>query len=168
MSRILPVDDDIDHLKLFTIILDNKGYSVDAYTDSVTALSKFKRNYYDIILLDYRMPNPNGLELYALIREIDPTAKALLLMANHEQFTDGKQIEGQDCLRVITKSISNEKLLADVESTLNQPIASVSLENYDRSHQKLLLIVSEKGIKSLHKKPVLHNREHNTKEDFKQ
>ncbi|MEP6576438.1 MAG: response regulator [Nitrososphaerota archaeon] len=60
MSRILLVDDDKDHLKLFTMILENKGYSVDKYTDSVVALSKFKCNYYEILLLDYRMPNLNG------------------------------------------------------------------------------------------------------------
>ena len=36
------------------------------------------------------MPNLNGLELYAQIRKIDPTAKALLLTANHEQFTEGE------------------------------------------------------------------------------
>ena len=65
------------------------------------------------------MPNLNGLELFARIREIDPTARALLLTANHEQFTEGKQIEGQDYLKVITKPISNEKLLAEVDSVLN-------------------------------------------------
>jgi CheY-like chemotaxis protein len=54
------------------------------------------------------MPNLNGLELYTRIRELDPTAKALLLTANHEQFTEGKQKVGKDYLRVITKPISND------------------------------------------------------------
>ena len=89
MPRILLVDDDKDHLKLFTMILENRGYSLDTYSDPAAALLKFKPNYYDLLLLDYRMPNLNGLELFARIREIDPTAKALLLTANHEQFTEG-------------------------------------------------------------------------------
>ena len=67
---------------------------------------------------------------YTTEREIDPTAKALLLTANHEQFTEGKQIEGQDYLRVITKPISNEKLLAEIDSVLNRPTSLVSLENH--------------------------------------
>ena len=108
------VDDDIDHLKLFTMILENRGYSLDTYSDPAAALLKFKPYYCDLLLLDYRMPKLNGLELYARMREIDPTAKALLLTANHEQFTEGKQLEGKDYLKVITKPISNEKLLSEV------------------------------------------------------
>jgi DNA-binding response OmpR family regulator len=40
LARILLVDDDKDHLKLFTIILEEQGHSVDAYDDPDTALSK--------------------------------------------------------------------------------------------------------------------------------
>ena len=144
MPRILLVDDDIDHLKLFTIILENRGYSLDPYSDPAAALLKFKPHYYDLLLLDYRMPKLNGLELYTRMREIDPTAKALLLTANHEQFTEGKQIEGQHNLKVITKPISNEKLLSEVNSVLSQPVTSlVSLGNHDGKHN-LLLIVPKK------------------------
>jgi CheY-like chemotaxis protein len=82
VPRILLVDDDKDHLKLFTMILENRGYSLDTYSDPAAALLEFKPNYYDLLLLDYRMPNLNGLELFARIRERDPTAKAM--------FTHGK------------------------------------------------------------------------------
>ncbi|MFI5423604.1 MAG: response regulator [Nitrososphaeraceae archaeon] len=82
MPCILRVDDDKDHIKLFTMILENRGYSLDTYSDPAAALLKFKPNYYDLLLLDYRMPNLNGLELFARIREIDPTAKALFLTNN--------------------------------------------------------------------------------------
>jgi CheY-like chemotaxis protein len=81
VPRILLVDDDEDHLKLFTMILENRGYCLNTYSDPAAALLKFKPNYYDLLLLDYRMPNLNGLELFARIREIDPTARALLLTA---------------------------------------------------------------------------------------
>ena len=50
------------------------------------------------------MPDLNGLELFAKIRKMDPTARALLLTANHEQFIEGnKQKVGRDYLKVITK-----------------------------------------------------------------
>ena len=106
---------------------------------------KFKPNYYDLLLLDYRMPNLNGLELFARLRERDPTAKAMLLTANHEQFTEGELRAGQDYLRVITKPISNEKLLAEIDSTLNRPTSLVSLENHVGNHENLLLILRESG-----------------------
>ena len=127
------------------MILENKGYSLDTFSNPAAALLKFKLNYYDLLLLDYRMPKLNGLELYAQITEIDPTAKALLLAANHEQFTGGKQLEGKDYLRVITKPISNEKLLAEIDSVLNRPTSLVSLENHVGNHENLLLILPESG-----------------------
>jgi two-component system response regulator GlrR len=143
VPRILLVDDDKDHLKLFTMILENRGYSLDTYSDPVAALLKFKPNYYDLLLLDYRMPNLNGIELYTLIRDLDPTAKALLLTANHEQFTEGKQKVGKDYLRVITKPISNEKLLSEVNFALNQPVTP--MDSLDHGiHQTLLLVLPKK------------------------
>lgn len=145
MPCILLVDDDKDHIKLFTMILENRGYSLDTFSNPAAAILKFKPNYYDLLVLDYRMPKLNGLELYAQITEIDPTAKALLLTANHEQFTECKQLEGKDYLRVITKPISNEKLLAEIDSTLNRPTSLVSLENHVGNHENLLLILPETG-----------------------
>ena len=127
------------------MILENRGYSLDTFNDPAEALLKFKPNYYDLLVLDYRMPKLNGLELYAQITEIDPTVKALLLTANHEQFTEGKQLEGKDYLRVITKPISNEKLLAEIDSTLNRPTSLVSLENHVGNYQNQLLTVLESG-----------------------
>jgi DNA-binding response OmpR family regulator len=139
VPRILLVDDDRDHLELFTMILENRGFTLDAYSDSVAALSKFKPHYYDLLLLDYRMPNLNGLELYTRIRELDPRSKALLLTATHEQFTESKQKVGKDYLRVITKPISNEELLSEVNFVLNQPVTSmVSLESYPGIHQNFI------------------------------
>ena len=57
MPRILLVDYDKDHLELFTMILENEGYSVDAYADPDTALSKFRPNYYDLFMA-FKMDQP--------------------------------------------------------------------------------------------------------------
>ena len=54
---------------LFALILKDKGYLVDTYTDPIRALVEFKANYYDMIILDYRMDGLNGLELYQKIRD---------------------------------------------------------------------------------------------------
>ena len=70
------------------MILEDKGYSVDAYDDPDMALSKFRPNYYDLAVLDYLMPHLNGLELYRRIREIDSRIKCSILTATHEQLTD--------------------------------------------------------------------------------
>ena len=70
------------------MVLEDGGYSVDPYTDPVAALLKFRPDYYDLAVLDYIMPDLNGLELYRRIREIDPRIRCSILTANHEKFSE--------------------------------------------------------------------------------
>jgi CheY-like chemotaxis protein len=122
VPRILLVEDDRDHLALFTLILETGGYSVDGFTDPNAALSKFKPNSYDLLVLDYRMPKLNGFEPYKRIREMEQETKALLLTATHEQIIDdnAKYLQDQRLLKVIRKPVTNEDLLEEVDSILNR------------------------------------------------
>ena len=119
MARILLVDDDKDHLKLFTIILEEQGHSVEVYADPVTALLKFRSNYYDLAVLDYLMPHLNGLDLYRRIKEIDSGIKCYIITATNEQFTDDEENPRRpNNLSVIRKPISNVELLTEIDSIL--------------------------------------------------
>ena len=119
MPRILLVDDDIDHLTTFTMILEEAGYSVDKCTGSDAALLEFKPNYYNLSVLDYRMPSLNGLGLYKRIREIDQTAKVLIITAAFEELNEDVDNQTQqDNVRVIRKPVSNGELLSEIKSTL--------------------------------------------------
>ncbi|MGA9219396.1 MAG: response regulator [Nitrososphaeraceae archaeon] len=123
MARILLVDDDKDHLRLFTMILEDEGYSVDAYDDPRTALSKFRPNYYDMAVLDHIMPDLNGLDLYRRIREIDPRIRCSIPTATHEKFSeDEDKPQRPENLRIIRKPIGNEELLMNIREQV--PIKS--------------------------------------------
>jgi len=126
-TRILLVDNDKDHLKLFTLILENQGFTMDTYSDPSAALSQFKPSYYDLAVIDYRMPNLNGIELYERMRDIDSSIKAVLLTASHEQLIENghKHAQGQNYMRVITKPVTNEKLRAEIDSILMQATTPV-------------------------------------------
>ena len=109
------MDDDKDHLMLFKLVLEDGGYSVDAYTDPDKALSKFRPNYYDLAVLDYLIPHLNGIELYRRIREIDPTIRCSILTATHEKFSeDEDNPQRSENLRIIRKPIGNEELLMKI------------------------------------------------------
>ncbi len=71
MKRIFLVDDDYDHTITFKMGLELAKFEVDAYNDSAIALSKFKPDYYDLLLIDVKMPKIDGFELYEKIKEID-------------------------------------------------------------------------------------------------
>ena len=83
------------------------------------ALLKFRPNYYDLAVLDYIMPDLNGLELYRRIREIDPKIMCSILTATHEKFSEEEDNpQGQGNLKVIRKPIGNEELLMNINSIL--------------------------------------------------
>ena len=81
MKRIFLVDDDYDHTITFKVGLELAEFEVDAYNDSAIALSRFKPDYYDLLLIDVKMPKIDGLELYEKIRKIDDKVKVWFITA---------------------------------------------------------------------------------------
>jgi two-component system, OmpR family, response regulator ChvI len=81
-KKILIVDDDPDITMTFSLALENTGsFVVETYNDSVQALSNFKSNLYDFVLLDIKMPKLSGFELYDKIRKIDGKVKVCFISA---------------------------------------------------------------------------------------
>jgi CheY-like chemotaxis protein len=81
-KRILIVDDDPDIAKTFGLVIEDSGlYEVDTFTDPSLALKSFKPNFYDLALLDIRMPNMNGFELSEKIEKIDNKIKLCFISA---------------------------------------------------------------------------------------
>jgi CheY-like chemotaxis protein len=62
--------DEHDNNSNFTIGLQDAGFKVDAYTDAELALSSFKPDYYDLLLLDIKMPKMDGYELNGKLKRI--------------------------------------------------------------------------------------------------
>ena len=134
LTHILLVDDDEDHLKLFTLILEMRGFTSDTYSDPVAALSQFKPNYYDLAVLDYLMPNLDGVELYKRLKDIDPSIRALFLTASHEKLNE-QENQRPDHLNFMVKPITAEKLLWEIDCMLNQ-IASPELKMVQKKHHR--------------------------------
>jgi DNA-binding response OmpR family regulator len=81
-KKILIVDDDPDITMIFSLALENTGsFEVEIYNDSVQALSNFKSNLYDFVLLDIKMPKLSGFELCDKIRKIDAKVKVCFITA---------------------------------------------------------------------------------------
>jgi two-component system, OmpR family, response regulator ChvI len=80
-NRILLVDDEPDITTAFTLGLEDNGFKVDAFNDPVKALSDFRRDSYNLAILDYKMPKMNGFELYREIRKIDDKVKICFITA---------------------------------------------------------------------------------------
>ncbi|MDQ3719066.1 MAG: response regulator, partial [Thermoproteota archaeon] len=70
------MDDEPDISSLFKMILEqNNEYIVHSFTDPLLALKNFKDNFYDLILVDIKMPEMDGLDFYREIRKLDKKVK---------------------------------------------------------------------------------------------
>jgi len=114
-KTVLVVDDESDVNLTLKMVLEENGFKVDSFTDPLLALENIKREseMYDLIVLDVRMPDMNGFELYKEIKKIDDKVKICFLTAgemDYEQF--GKELFpalDENCF--IQKPIQNETLI---------------------------------------------------------
>jgi two-component system C4-dicarboxylate transport response regulator DctD len=71
LARLLIIDDEADIVTVMKKGLELAGFSVNAEHDPIEAFRNFKRDSYDLVILDIRMPDVDGIELYGRLREID-------------------------------------------------------------------------------------------------
>jgi DNA-binding response OmpR family regulator len=90
-KRVMIVDDESDVNLAIKMVLEESGFQVDSFTDPLLALEsvKVEADKYMLLVLDIRMPNMNGFELYEQIKKIDDKVKVCFLTAgemDYEQF----------------------------------------------------------------------------------
>ena len=74
-KKVLVVDDEIDITLLIKEGLELKGFQIESYNDPQVALQEFKPGFYDLMLVDIRMPKLNGFEFYHEVRKSDIRVK---------------------------------------------------------------------------------------------
>ena len=124
-KRVLIVDDEPDVNLAVKIVLEENGFQVNTFTDPFLALDNFRKKsgMYDLLMLDIKMPEMNGFELYKQIKKIDDKVKVCFLTAgemDYEQFEKELSPPALDKNCYIRKPIDTETLI----KRLNRIIAS--------------------------------------------
>ena len=113
-NRILLVDDEPDVIFTFKMGLEANGFVVDAFEDPVLALSNFKPGFYGLLLLDVKMPQINGFDLYEKIKKIDSEVKACFITAHEVYYESLREIFPTMDLDCYVKPIQIEDLVKHV------------------------------------------------------
>jgi DNA-binding response OmpR family regulator len=123
--RILLVDDDSDIVEVFKRGLKLRGLLVDAYTSPQIALHSFKPNAYDLAILDIRMPEMTGFQLYREMKNRDPAIAVCFLSAFEIQPDEFKSVfPSMDGVKaVIKKPITINGLLKEITPFLKMSAA---------------------------------------------
>ena len=122
-TAIMIVDDEPDTLLTYEWFLSDEGYNVEAFTDPQEALKRFVQfeasSYYQLVLLDIRMPRLNGLQLFNTIKAISPATKIMFVSALDiaEELTSMlPDIKYED---IIKKPVEREYFISKINTMLD-------------------------------------------------
>ena len=116
--RILVVDDEPDIRNVLRLLLTSRGYSVEEAANGREALEQVQKNAYDLIILDIMMPEMNGVDACAALREIS-SAPVLFLTAK-DQDADKQEAFHSGGDDYLVKPFSNQELFLRVEALVRR------------------------------------------------
>ncbi|MGB9671544.1 MAG: response regulator [Candidatus Bathyarchaeales archaeon] len=78
-ARILIVDDDENIRKVLTTILEDEGYVIEAVENGKRAIEKTKKSFYNLVLIDIRLPDMEGTELLTKMKHAVPKTRKIII-----------------------------------------------------------------------------------------
>jgi two-component system, NtrC family, response regulator HydG len=146
LARVLIVDDEADTCENLSDIFSDFGYYVDTAHDGQSALKLVEsQQFYDVVLLDLKMPGMDGLELYRHIKQKSAGTVALIVTAYASSDT-AKSAIAAGARRVLSKPVDIGKLLNLVQSSLETPLVLVVDDDQDLC-ENLWEILHERGFR---------------------
>ena len=118
-DRLLIVDDDEDILRNLERILRLEGYETDTARTGLEAIEKTRRNFYNLVLLDIKLPDIEGTELLRKMHETFPEMIKIMVTGYPDLENAIKSLNfGADAYLI--KPVSVQKLLDVVKQKLDE------------------------------------------------
>src|SRR5215470_2438880 len=118
-GSVLIIDDEAAIRESLETLLEFEGYQVDAAETGEQGLAKLGEHPFDLVLLDFALPDRNGLEILADIRDRDPDM-AIIMITAYGTVDNAVRAMQNGATNFITKPWDNEKLLADVRAAVSR------------------------------------------------
>jgi two-component system phosphate regulon sensor histidine kinase PhoR len=163
-GRVLVIDDEYGIRSGVHQILEMEGFEVEEAETGKEALEALERNGFDIALIDYRLPDTDGLSLLHLIRsrKLDIMTCMITAYANIETAISATR-QGIDFF--LPKPFSPEDLIGVIDTLIRHKIIKREAEELRKAHEaSLLALASEKSqthslVRSLRDAVLVVNRE---------
>jgi DNA-binding NtrC family response regulator len=118
-GRILVVDDDESIRKMLMVILQRSGYSVDAAASGEEAIAKSDVNFYNLAVIDVRLPDMDGTKLLTLLKETSPRMMKIIL-TGYPVVENALQAINRGVDGYLTKPANVDQLLKTVAELLRR------------------------------------------------
>ena len=119
-GRVLLVDDEPDIVYIVKVGLERNGFEVDAYMDPKLALQNFKSGLYQLLILDIKMPNMDGIELFNEMNKEDDKVRVCFFSASEILDSNNKTFQKYpNRFLFVSKPISIYKMTKQIEQFLS-------------------------------------------------
>lgn len=118
-GAILIIDDEFEIRESLQTLLELEGYTVGIAGDGEEGLNEIAQRPYDLVLLDFALPDRNGIEILHDIRERMPELAVIMITAYGTVENAVNAMQG-GAVNFIQKPWQNEKLLADVAAAIGR------------------------------------------------
>lgn len=118
--RVLVVEDDSLQAAILRSALEKRGYETDGASDGLSAVTKLRQGGFDLALIDYRLPEIDGLASARLMHELLPEAERPLMIAvTADEDSLQARVGAHEAFdEIVTKRLDLGGLLAVVETHL--------------------------------------------------
>jgi CheY-like chemotaxis protein len=116
-SHIALVDDNQEILSTFTDLLEQAGYRVTPCASGLSALLRIGNDRPDVVILDLKLNDISGFDLYRTLKE-DPDFASVPILFVSGVFLDEEMLRarvGDPTARLLLKPVMEEDLLAEIE-----------------------------------------------------
>ena len=136
-TSILIVDDDESARRALTLIFAEKGYESETAGTGRQAIEKARERFFNLALLDIKLPDMEGVELLAPLKEIHPDIVMIMITAYASLETAVRALNA-GASAYITKPLNMDEVLATVREALKkQHIVMENRRLYEVAQQEL-------------------------------
>ncbi len=118
-ARILIVDDDESIRKVLTAILQEEGYIVDTARSGKEAIEKTENNFYNLALVDIRLPDMEGTKLLSMMKETIPKM-AKIIITGYPSMQNAIEAVNRNADRYLLKPLNMEELIKSIKELLKK------------------------------------------------
>jgi two-component system, NtrC family, response regulator HydG len=125
MAAILLVEDDLTFSRILEGFLSKHGHHVTVCNKGKDGLKVFQGRTFEMVLLDYRLPDLTGMDLLFEIKRTNPAIPVVIMTSFHDIRTAVKAIKS-GAFEYITKPVNPDELLMVVKQALKKEVREPS------------------------------------------
>ena len=127
-KNVLIVDDDEDMLEVISTSLEKEGYHAVTAQTGEEALKKLKESFFDVAIVDIKMPDTSGVEVSKAIKESSPNTTIVMITGHATVETAVETLKG-GAYDYITKPFKMDNLKKIIRKAMEEPDISMSQKN---------------------------------------